>query len=129
MGSSKQVVEEHNEHNLEAENSVESTMKMPRTGGQQANPMIDVGEPKENKCQNWRKCKRSYISFAELLDKYQKKSEEKNAYRPNMQRNQDHPQGGNMRTGIGKVIILMQHIHILIFGRQCQCRGCPPMFI
>ena len=46
-----------------------------------------------------------------------------------MQRNQDHPQGANMRIGIGKVIILMQHIHILILGRQCQCRGCLPMLM
>jgi hypothetical protein len=46
-----------------------------------------------------------------------------------MQRNQDHPQGANMRIGIGKVVILMQHIHILILGRQCQCRGCLPMLM
>ena len=52
-------------------------------GGQQANPMIDESKPKENKGRNKRKCKRSKITFAELLDKYQKKSEEKNAYRPN----------------------------------------------
>ena len=52
-------------------------------GGQQANPIIDEREPKENKGRNKRKCKRSKITFAELLDKYQKKSEEKNAYRPN----------------------------------------------
>ena len=38
--SNKQVVEEHNEHNLQGENSIEATMEMPRTGGQQANPMI-----------------------------------------------------------------------------------------
>ena len=46
-----------------------------------------------------------------------------------MQRNQDHPQGANMRIGIGKVRILMQHVYILILGRQCQCRGCLPMLI
>mgnify|MGYP007017564297 FL=1 len=45
--------------------------------------MIDESKPKENKGRNKRKCKRSKITFAELLDKYQKKSEEKNAYRPN----------------------------------------------
>ena len=81
--SSKEVVEEHNEHNLEGKNSIEATMETPRTGGQQANPMIDESKPKENKGRNKRKCKRSKITFAELLDKYQKKSEEKNAYRPN----------------------------------------------
>ena len=58
-------------------------MEMPRTGGQQANPMIDERKPKENKGRNKRKCKRSKITFAELLDKYQKMSEEKNANRPN----------------------------------------------
>ena len=45
--------------------------------------MIDESKPKENKGRNKRKCKRSKITFAELLDKYQKKSEEKNTYRPN----------------------------------------------
>ena len=47
--SSKEVVEEHNEHNLEGENSIEATMETPRTGGQQANPMIDESKPKEKK--------------------------------------------------------------------------------
>ena len=31
--SSKEVVEEHNEHNLEGENSIEATMETPKTGG------------------------------------------------------------------------------------------------
>ena len=31
--SSKEVVEEHNEHNLEGKNSIEATMETPRTGG------------------------------------------------------------------------------------------------
>ena len=31
--SSKEVVEEHNEHNLEGKNSIEATMEAPRTGG------------------------------------------------------------------------------------------------
>ena len=31
--SSKEVVEEHNEHNLEGENSIEATMRTLRTGG------------------------------------------------------------------------------------------------
>ena len=45
--------------------------------------MIDESKPKENKGRNKRKCKRSKITFSELLDKYQKNIEEKNAYRPN----------------------------------------------
>ena len=31
--SSKEVVEEHNKHNLEGENFIEATMETPRTGG------------------------------------------------------------------------------------------------
>ncbi len=31
--SSKEVVEEHNEHNLEGKNSIEATMETSRTGG------------------------------------------------------------------------------------------------
>ena len=31
--SSKEVVEEHNEHNLEGENSIEAIMETPMTGG------------------------------------------------------------------------------------------------
>ena len=45
--------------------------------------MIDESKPKGNKGRNKCKCKRSKITFAELLDKYQKKSEKKNAYQPN----------------------------------------------
>ena len=89
--------------------------------------MIDERKPKENKGRNKRKCKRSKITFAELLDKYQKKSEEKNPYRPNHAKKPRSPQGANMRIGIGKVTIFMQHIHILILGHQCKCRGCLPM--
>lgn len=44
--SCKEVVEEHNEHNLKGENSMEATMETPRTGRQQANPMIDESKPK-----------------------------------------------------------------------------------
>ena len=42
--------------------------------------MINESKQKENKDQNKRKGKRSKITFAELLDKYQKKSEGKSAY-------------------------------------------------
>ena len=80
--SRREVVEEHNEHNLEGENSVEATMKTPRTGGQQANSEIGASTTKENKGRNKHKDKRSKITFTELLAKYQKASEEKSAYRP-----------------------------------------------
>ena len=81
--SSKEVVEEHNEHNLEGENSIETTMETPRTGGQQANPKIGASTSKENKGQRKHKGKKPKVTFAQLLEKYQKKSEDKNAYRPN----------------------------------------------
>lgn len=45
--------------------------------------MVNRSKPKENKGPNKRKCKSWKITFAELLDKYQKKSEDKNAYQPN----------------------------------------------
>ena len=68
--SSKEVVEDHNEHELEGENSIKATMDTPRTRGQQANPTINESKPKENKGRNKRTYKRSKITFAELLDKY-----------------------------------------------------------
>ena len=49
--SSKEVVEEHNDHNLEDKNSIEATMETPRTGGQQANPMVDGSKLKKTKAQ------------------------------------------------------------------------------
>ena len=122
--SCKEVVEEHNEHNLEGKNSIEATMETPRTGGQQANPMIDetkaeisasVRDQKSPLLNYWINIKRR-VKIRMLIVQI-------------MQRNQGHPQGANMRISIGKVKISMQHIHILILSRQCQCRGCLPMLI
>ena len=73
MGSSKQVVEEHNEHNLEGENSIEVTMETPRIGGQQENPKIGASTTKENKGRRKHKGKKPKVTFAQLLEKYQKK--------------------------------------------------------
>ena len=39
--SSKEVVEEHNEHNLEGKNSIEATMETPRTRGGAASKSND----------------------------------------------------------------------------------------
>ena len=78
----KKVVQEHNENILEGMSSIEDTMKTPRTGGQQENPKIDASQDKGDKGRNKHKCKKSKVTFAQLLDKYQKKSEEKSAYRP-----------------------------------------------
>ena len=56
--SNKEVVEEHNGHNLEGENSIEATMETSRTVGRQENPMINESKPKEIKGRNKRNCKR-----------------------------------------------------------------------
>ena len=80
--SSKEVVEEHNDHNLEGGNSIEATMEIPSTGGQQANPKIGASTTKENKGRRKHKGKKPKVTFAQLLEKYQKIGEAKNAYRP-----------------------------------------------
>jgi hypothetical protein len=123
MLSSKQIIHEHNVDILECENSIKVKMKTPRTRGQQANPELDASKLKENKGRNKHERKKSKVTFAQLLDKYQKASEAKGAYRQTMQKHQDHPVDANLRTCIGKGRISMQHIHILILDCQCQCRG------
>jgi hypothetical protein len=62
--SSKQVVEEHNELNLESENSIDATMKTPTTGGQQENPKIDASQAKGDKGRNKHKRKKFKVTFA-----------------------------------------------------------------
>ena len=79
--SSKEVVQEHNENILEGMSSIEDTMKTPRTGGQQSNPKIDGRKTKGDKGRNKHKHKKSKVTFAQLLYKYQNKSEENGAYR------------------------------------------------
>ena len=79
--SSKEVVQEHNENILEGTSPIEDTMKTPRTGGQQSNPKTDASKTKGDKGHNKHKHKKSKVTFAQLLDKYQKKSEENGAYR------------------------------------------------
>ena len=80
--SSKQVFEEHNEHNLEGENSIEVTMKKLRTGGQQENPKIGASTTKESKGRGKYKGKKSKVTSAQLLEKYQKISKENSVYQP-----------------------------------------------
>ena len=57
-------------------------MKTPSTGGQHENPKIDACKIKESKGRGKHKSKKPKVSFAQLLEKYQKMSEEKSAYRP-----------------------------------------------
>ena len=80
--SSKEIIEEYNEHNLEGENSIGATMETPRTGGQQENPKTGASTTKENKGRRKHKGKKPKVTFAQLLEKYQKISEENSAYRP-----------------------------------------------
>src|SRR3954468_5161232 len=80
--SSKRVIHEHNDDILEGGSSIKVPMKTPNTGGQQANPNIDARKTKESKGRDKRKGKKPKVTFAQLLEKYQKISEEKNAYRP-----------------------------------------------
>nr|XP_040243901.1 stress response protein NST1-like [Aegilops tauschii subsp. strangulata] len=77
--SSKEVVQEHNENILEGMSSIKDTMKTPMTGGQQSNPKIDASKTKGEKGHNKHKQKKSKVTFAQILDKYQKKSEENGA--------------------------------------------------
>ena len=81
--SSKQVIHEHNDDILEGNGSIKVTVKTPSTGGQQENPMIDASTTKESKGRSKRKGKKPKVTFVQLLEKYQKISEEKIAYRPN----------------------------------------------
>ena len=104
-------------------------MKTPNTGGQQANPKIDARKTKESKGRDKRKGKKPKVTFAQLLEKYQKISEEKNAYRPSNSKASRSPLGANLRNGIGKVISSIHHTHILILGRQYQHHGYLPMLI
>ena len=127
--SSKEVVQEHNEDILEGRNSIKVAQKTPSTGGQQANPVINESKPKGNKGRNKHKCKRSKSPSLNYWINIKRRVERRMLIGQIMQRNQDHPQGANMRIGIGKVRILMQPIHILILGRQCQCRGCLPVLM
>src|ERR1041385_8124854 len=80
--SSKQVIHEHNDDILEGGSSIKVPMKTPNTGGQQANSKIDARKTKESKGRGNCKGKKPKVTFAQLLEKYQKISEEKNAYRP-----------------------------------------------
>ena len=127
--SSKEVIEEHNEHNLEGENSIKATMETPRTRGQQANPTIDESKQKKTKAEISASVRDQKSPSLNYWINIKRKVKRRMLIGQIMQRNQDHRQGANMRIGIGKVRILMQHIHILILGRQCQCRGCLPMLI
>ena len=80
--SCKEVVQEHNENVLEGMSPIKDTMKMPMTGGKQSNPKIDASKTKGERGRNKHKHKKSKVTFAQLLDKYQKKNEENGAYRP-----------------------------------------------
>ena len=84
---------------------------MLNTGGQLENPKTDAGKvagqqghSKQSKGSGEHKRKRQKVTFAQLLEKYQKMSEEKSAYRPAQAKASKSPQGVILKTWIGKRI-------------------------
>ena len=69
-------------NNLEDRQSISVMTSMSSTGGQQENPKIDPGNAKKDKVNGKHKRRKSKVTFAQLLEKYQKESEEKCAYWP-----------------------------------------------
>ena len=69
--SSKKVVQEHNDNIFEGENSIEATMKTPRTGGQQENPKVDASKIKESKGRGKHKSKKAKSHFRAAIGKIQ----------------------------------------------------------
>jgi len=80
--SSAKIIHEHNDDILEGNGSIKVTVKTSSTGGQHESPKIDACKIKESKGQGKHKNKKPKVTFAQLLEKYQKMSEEKSAYRP-----------------------------------------------
>ena len=80
--SSKDMVKKCINNNLEDGNSIKATMATSSTGGQQENSKTDARTVKESKGNGKHKGKKPKVTFAQLLEKYQKISEAKSAYRP-----------------------------------------------
>ena len=80
--SSKDIVKKCINNNLEDENSMKSTMETSSTGGQPENSKTDANTTKESKGHGKHKGRKPKVTFAQLLEKYQKISEAKSAYRP-----------------------------------------------
>ena len=77
-------------------------METQRTGGQQENPKIGASTTKENKGRRKHKGKSPKVTFAQLLEKYQKISEENSAYRPTNAKASRSPLGANPRINVHK---------------------------
>ena len=81
--SSKEIRQDDNQvGNLEDGHSIKATAKTLNTGGQPQNLETDVGKVKENKGSNKHMRRKSKVTFAQLLEKYQRISEAKSAHRP-----------------------------------------------
>ena len=80
--SSKDILKKCIKYNLEDRNSIKATMITSSTGGQQENSKTGARTTKESKCHGKHKSKKPKVTFAQLLEKYQKISEAKSAYRP-----------------------------------------------
>jgi hypothetical protein len=79
--SSNEIIQEQTDV-LQGKNSIDATTKTSSTGGQQENLKIDACKTIKDKGRNKHKDNKSKVSFAQLLEKYQKESEAKSAYRP-----------------------------------------------
>ena len=75
--TSEEIVEEHIKNILEGESSIESTTKTSSTRGQQENSKIDACRTKREKGHDKHRKKKSKVTSAQLVEKYQKKNEAK----------------------------------------------------
>ena len=69
---------------MEEGNSIRVAAKAPNTGGggQLQNPESDANKAKEDKGSDKHRRRKSKVTFAQLLEKYQRISEAKSAHRP-----------------------------------------------
>ena len=100
--SSKDIVKKCINNNLEDGNSIKATLATSSTRGQRENSKTDARTTKESKGNGKHKGKKAKVTFAQLLEKYQKISEAKSAYRPSETKASKSPQGINLKTGIGE---------------------------
>ena len=77
--------------NLEDGRFISVMTSTPSTGGQQGNPKIGVCNAKMDKSSGKHKRRKSKVTFAQLLEKYQKESEEDVLTGQVVQKHQDHP--------------------------------------
>ena len=82
--------------------------------------MIDESKPKENKGEVSASVRDQKSPSLNYWINIERRVKRRMLIGQIMQRNQDHPQGANMRIGIGKVRILMQHIISLFWAANAN---------